>query len=77
MCVIPITSLYILLYMLTMMKLDILNSKDGIYGLRPAQAHCSLQNCFTGQQVFILCWTEPRIQSPLTGLANSGRHSHT
>lgn len=35
MCVIPITSLYILLYMLTMMKLDIPNSKDGICELRP------------------------------------------
>lgn len=50
--VIPITGLY---HMLPVMRLGVPSLWEGIVGLMPSQAPCSLQNSLAGCLVFIFC----------------------
>lgn len=69
---VPIISLY---NMLTVMMLGIPSLREGIHGLKPAQARYSLQN--TVASFYALCWAEPHIHSPHAILPISGRNLYT
>ena len=75
--VIPVTCLYNLL---TVRTLGVPSHWEGKRGLKPAQAHCCLQNSFVCCLVFVLCVRLSHVFIPscpsCAGLANSGKHSH-
>ena len=73
--VIPITGLC---NMLTIMMLGIPTCQESICRLKAAQVHCSLENSFISCSGLILYVGLSQVFTlPHSGLANSGRHSHS
>lgn len=73
--VILMTGLY---NVLTVKILGMPSCREGLCGLKLAQAYCSLQSSFCWFfSFYTLCWIEPRIHSPQVSLDNSGRHLHS